>query len=251
MVWSAKTMGKGGGAHPIPSRRTVSVANLVSNALPLGDERPLGYPLAWHAKRPYAGSMTRGAQERAAELDATWGTLMAAAQRGDRIAYERLLKECTPLIRRVARHQRVQSNTVDDVVQDVLLTLHRARHTYDPARSFSAWLAAIAQRRAIDVLRRDGRRGTREVHAPIEYDNHPDPAASWDEAGTADMRGLAVRTAVEQLPVGQREAIEALALRQLSLDEAAAVTGKTKGALKVNMHRALQTLRARFAGPVE
>ena len=39
-----------------------------------------------------------------------------------------------------------------------------------------------------------------------------------------------------------------LALRQLSLSEGSALTGKTKGALKVNMHRALNTLRARFGG---
>ncbi len=57
-----------------------------------------------------------------------------------------------------------------------------------------------------------------------------------------------MRDAVEQLPPGQREAVEALALRQLSLDEASLATGKTKGALKVNMHRALNALRARFGG---
>ena len=53
---------------------------------------------------------------------------------------------------------------------------------------------------------------------------------------------------MDDLPDGQREAIEALALRQLSLDEASLLTGKSKGALKVNMHRALKTLRARFGG---
>jgi RNA polymerase sigma factor (sigma-70 family) len=192
--------------------------------------------------------MVRGSDQRAAALDATWSTLMAAAQGGDRAAYERLLRECTPMIRRVARHQRVHPDLLDDVVQEVLLTIHRARQTYDPARSFSAWLAAIAQRRAIDALRRGGRLGSREVHAPTDYENHPDPSALWHEEGTADMRDLAVRAAVDQLPAGQREAIETLALQQLSLDEAARSTGKTKGALKVSMHRALQTLRERFGG---
>jgi RNA polymerase sigma factor (sigma-70 family) len=195
--------------------------------------------------------MTNGAAAGAAELDASWGALMAAAQNGDRAAYERLLRDCTPLIRRVARHQHIHPDVVDDVVQDVLLTIHRARHTYDPMRSFSAWLAAITQRRAIDALRRDGRRGKREVHSPVDYENHPDPSATWQEEGTASMRGVMLQSAVEQLPAGQREAIESLALRQLSLDEAARATGKSKGALKVNMHRALQTLRTRFGGSIE
>lgn len=173
---------------------------------------------------------------------------MAAAQGGDRVAYERLLRETTPFVRRIARFQRVHPDAIDDVVQEVLLTVHRARQTYDPTCSFSAWLAAIAQRRSIDVLRRDGRKGRREMHEPIAYENHPDPAAAWPEEGTADMRAVSVKAAVDGLPAGQREAIEILAMRQMSLDEAARLTGKSKGALKVNMHRALHSLRTRFGG---
>ena len=169
---------------------------------------------------------------------------MAAAQAGDHRAYEALLRGCTPLIRRVVRHQGLQPDRVDDVVQDVLLTVHRARQTYDPSRSFSAWLCTIAQRRTIDALRRRGRQDSREVYAPIDYDNHPDES---DER-TTGAQAFALEEAVRQLPEGQREAIEALAMRQLSLDEAAGVTGKTKGALKVNMHRALKSLRLRFGG---
>ena len=60
-----------------------------------------------------------------------------------------------------------------------------------------------------------------------------------------------LRTALEGLPPKQRQAIEALSLRQLSLEEAAAETGRSKGALKVNMHRALKSLRERFGGSSE
>lgn len=192
--------------------------------------------------------MAGGTEQKAAGLDAEWSALMAAAQGGDRVAYERLLRSCSPLIRRVVGHQGVQADRIDDVMQEVLLTIHRARHTYDPTRSFSAWLCAISQRRAIDALRRRGRQDRREVFAPLDYESHADPSAEWQHETTAAMQHQSVRSAVEQLPEAQREAIEALALRQLSLDEAAVLTGKTKGALKVNMHRALKTLRARFGG---
>ena len=229
------------------------VQRLLSGILRLGIGLPRVYPhdRHRHGRAPGAGLMTPGAEQRAAELDAAWGRLMVAAQGGNRVAYERLLRDCVPLIRRVARSQRVHPDTVDDVVQDVLLTVHRALQTYDPLRSFSAWLAAIAQRRSIDALRRHGRRDKREVYAPIDYENHADATATWHEEGTADMRGALVRIAVDELPAGQREAIELLAMRQLSLDEAARSTGKTTGALKVNMHRALRTLRTRFGGNVE
>ncbi|MEA2953447.1 MAG: hypothetical protein QOJ96_2967, partial [Alphaproteobacteria bacterium] len=92
---------------------------------------------------------------------------MAAAQAGDSAAYERLLRDCVPLIKAVARRQGVFGDRTDDVVQDVLLTIHRARQTYDPARSFTAWLRVIAERRAIDLLRQTGRQGAREIHAPL------------------------------------------------------------------------------------
>ena len=78
---------------------------------------------------------------------------MAAAQAGDRVAYEALLRDCVPLIKAVALRRGVTGDYVEDVVQDVLLTVHRARQTYDPNRSFTAWLRTIANRRAIDLLR--------------------------------------------------------------------------------------------------
>lgn len=201
------------------------------------------YRPAWNEGGPGARLMAGGGDDKAARLDAEWSTMMAAAQGGDRAAYERLLRGCTPLVRRIVRHQGVPTDRVDDVAQEVLLTVHRARQTYDPTRSFSAWLCAIARHRAIDGLRRHGRQDRREVHAPLDYENHPAPEPERQgEAGQAQW----LRSAVDHLPDGQREAIEALALRQLSLDEASLLTGKSKGALKVNMHRALRTLRARF-----
>lgn len=172
--------------------------------------------------------------------------LMAAAQGGDRGAYEALLRVCVPLIKRVARRTGVTDHRVDDVVQDVLMTVHRARQTYDPARSFTAWLGVIAQRRAIDLLRRGGRQADREVFAPLSYEAYPDGEPNPEEAWTADERTRIIGQAVAGLSPGQREAVEAIVLRQLSLTEAAEATGKTKGALKVNLHRALKALRARF-----
>jgi RNA polymerase sigma-70 factor (ECF subfamily) len=52
------------------------------------------------------------------------------------------------------------------------VTIHGARATYDPSRSFVAWLTAITQRRTIDLLRKRGRRGAHEVYAPDVLDTH-------------------------------------------------------------------------------
>ncbi len=178
--------------------------------------------------------------------DRRWGTWMVAAQTGDRTVYETLLRDCTPFIKTVARRQGVSPNYIDDVVQETLLTVHRARRTYDPNRSFSAWLRTIAQRRAIDGLRRQSRNGVWETHAPFAYENHPDPGRDPEEATNQVERTVRLDSAVSTLPASQREAVQHLALREQSLTEAAAVTGRTTGALKVNLHRALKTLRAQL-----
>ena len=179
--------------------------------------------------------------------DRRWGAWMVAAQAGDRTVYQTLLRDCTPFIKTVARRQGVPLNHIDDVVQETLLTVHRARRTYDPKRSFRAWLRTIARRRAIDGMRRQGRNGMWETHAPLAYENHPDPGRDpEDAANRGDHTVGRLNAAVATLPVGQREAVQHLALRQQSLAEAAAATGRTTGALKVNLHRALKALRARL-----
>ncbi|MBY0335907.1 MAG: RNA polymerase subunit sigma, partial [Acetobacteraceae bacterium] len=90
--------------------------------------------------------------------DALWSGLMAAAQGGDAAAYERLLREVAPFLRAIARRRIADPAEVEDAVQDTLLTLHALRHTYDPARPLRPWLAAIAERRAVDRVRRSLRR---------------------------------------------------------------------------------------------
>lgn len=175
--------------------------------------------------------------------DGELAALMAAAQRGDATAYRDLLKTCLPLVASIARVQGVRGEAVDDVVQDTLMTLHAARASYDPARPFLPWLSAITRRRAIDRLRRAGRR-PQEVHDPLAFDAEVDPGPAPGARLESQERGAALARAVAALPDGQRQAVEHLGLRELSLEETAALTGRSKGALKVNLHRALKALRA-------
>jgi RNA polymerase sigma factor (sigma-70 family) len=172
---------------------------------------------------------------------------MAAAQAGDRRAYERVLADSVALIRAVARRRGVVHDQLDDVVQETLLTVHRVRHTYDPARSYDAWLAALAGRRAIDGLRRSGRQARREVGDEVAVALHPDEQDASAESERA-QQARRLRAAIDELPPGQRQAVEQLGLKELSLEEVAARTGRSTGALKVNLHRALKALRGRIHG---
>ena len=180
-----------------------------------------------------------------ADADRRLTAAMAAAQGGDRAAYELVLRECVPLVKRIARQQGASADFLDDVVQDVLVTLHGARASFDPSRSFSAWLTAITQRRTIDILRKRGRRGAREVYAPLALETHP----STDNPEQTAMRraeAAQLHAFVEGLPETQRQAVRSLALEENSVEDASKATGRTKTALKVNLHRAIKTLRARM-----
>ena len=172
---------------------------------------------------------------------AEWPHLMARAQAGDAVAYRRLLDGITPYLRALARRALGGTADVEDAVQDILLTVHTIRHTYDPGRAFRPWLAGIARHRLIDRLRARGRVLAREValaedHAALADDFLPDPA--HDHA--------ALHAALATLPARQREALTAVKLLELSLAEASAATGLSTGALKVATHRGLAALRRLF-----
>jgi RNA polymerase sigma factor (sigma-70 family) len=178
--------------------------------------------------------------------DREWSGLMAAAQGGDRAAYERLLRDILPFLRALVGRQQRTPDRVEDVVQDVLLTVHRVRHTYDPARPFAHWLAAIARRRSIDALRRRGRTEAAEVLDTQAYETFADPRAKAEVE--ARDRAAILGPAIASLPRGQREAVELLKLRQLSLAEASRASGRSVASLKVNVHRAIRALRAQLMG---
>ncbi|MFO1408901.1 MAG: sigma-70 family RNA polymerase sigma factor [Steroidobacteraceae bacterium] len=178
----------------------------------------------------------------AAERDRQWSEWMRDAQAGDAAAYERLLRAVLPWVRGLLRRAGVAAADVEDVAQDALLTVHRVRHTYDPARPFRPWLAAIVDRRRIDALRRRIRVGRLEVSDAVALETSAAPAANDSVEG---MRAEAdVGALLRTLPARQRTALEAVKLRELSVAEAAAESGQSVSAVKVNVHRALKTLRA-------
>jgi RNA polymerase sigma factor (sigma-70 family) len=170
-----------------------------------------------------------------------WSELMARAQAGDKVAYRRLLEDVTPYLRSLVARHALLVGEIEDVVQDVLLTVHAVRHAYDPSRPFGPWLLAIARRRIVDRLRRWGSRAAAEI-----------PLGPEHETIAADRANLyplisgrrALGEAIAQLPAGQQRAILLLKLRELSLKEAAVESGLSIAALKVASHRALKKLRA-------
>ena len=179
----------------------------------------------------------------AGDTDQRLAQLMRSAQEGQSAAYAALLVELVPLLRRQIRRRRqyLPSQDVEDLVQDVLLSLHVVRATYDPERPFLPWLMAITRNRIVDGTRRQIRRSANEVaveHVPETFLG--DAANSIDET-YGDPEAL--RRAMQRLPKGQRTAIETVKLREMSLKEASTATGMSVPALKVAVHRGIGALR--------
>jgi RNA polymerase sigma-70 factor (ECF subfamily) len=175
--------------------------------------------------------------------DAQLTELMQAAQRGDASAYHALLTALIPRLRQIVGRQRgfAGQDVVEDLVQDILLSVHAVRATYDASRPFMPWLLAIVRYRLADGARRYGRTAAREIVVDDLDVTFAAAEANTGQDALPDVDRL--RTAIEVLPAGQRQAIELLKLRELSLKEAAAETGQSVGALKVATHRAVIALR--------
>lgn len=171
--------------------------------------------------------------------DSDWAILMAHAQDGDRSAYQRLLREITPYLRSLAARRHRDPSDIEDAVQDILLTVHAIRHTFDPTRPFGPWLVTIANRRFIDRLRRQGRRRGRETPLMPEHETFSEPQANLEER--TDRHEL--EKAISELPPMQRKAVQLLTLNEMSLKEASTASGMSIASLKVNVHRAVKSLR--------
>lgn len=181
--------------------------------------------------------------DQSTEHDRHLASLMRSAQDGNAGAYTTLLSEVAPLLRLAVRRRFsfLQPQDVEDLVQDILLSLHTARATYDPARPFLPWLMGIARNRMADGARRHVRRAANEVACDKPPETFPAENTNNLFEGYRDAQALS--QAIADLPPGQRQAIELIKLREMSLKEAAAVSGTSVGALKVAVHRGIGALR--------
>jgi RNA polymerase sigma-70 factor (ECF subfamily) len=163
---------------------------------------------------------------------------MAAAQNGDAGAYASLLTSLLPVLRGFVRRRGVDASAVEDVVQEVLLLIHRARHTWRADRPFDPWLWAIARNATTDALRRQLRERARRERARDQALAEPSQAPADPEAQLA-ARGLTpVRGALARLPPRSARAVGSCTLADLGGEGARAIGAE-------GAHRGSRTCRRR------
>lgn len=176
----------------------------------------------------------------ASSREADRSAWMKAALAGDARSYRLFLLSVTPQVRSVISYYGRGSagSETEDIVQEVLLTIHLKRETWDQSRPIGPWVAAITRNKLIDVLRRRGRR----VNVPIE--ELIDDLEAEDRPPEVDAHR--VDGMLEHLDERQREIVRSISLNENSISETAVRLQMTEGAVRVALHRALRRLAALY-----
>jgi RNA polymerase sigma-70 factor (ECF subfamily) len=178
------------------------------------------------------------------EREQRWAEAMRAERRGEAVAYERMLKEVATALRRSLAPRLVRvslgAHEAEDLVQEILIGLHRKRHTWDPARPFLPWLHTITRYKLIDFMRH--RRGDTRRRVDLALEDWVEIVES--PADEADCSTWEVDRHLAVLPVSQRKIVRAIAVEGASVRNVARGLATSEGAVRVTLHRAIRRLLA-------
>ena len=189
------------------------------------------------------GQRNRKADPASELLDAA----MDRYARGDDTAFEEVYDGLAPRLQSFLLRYTQDRARAEDVVQQSMLQIHRARGRFTLGGQVVPWAFAIARRLLIDQHRRGGR----EILAPTGDDSLTQLLAAVD-ARADDVviaKEVAAKLSAElaRLPENQRVAFELIKQDGLSVAEAAQVLGTTVAAVKLRAHRAYEAMRAVLA----
>jgi RNA polymerase sigma-70 factor, ECF subfamily len=184
-----------------------------------------------------SGSLSHSKDER--ELSA----LMVKAQEGDGDSYKNLLTRIEKMLQSYVR-KSVTQEFAEDVIQEIILAIHSKRNTFNREQFFLPWFYAIARYKVIDYIRAKKRQEVL-VYDPEGFEDllASDSSGLIDAVTVDDLAGILL-----QLPEKQREIVKSVKIDGLSIKEAAQKLSLTESDIKVNIHRAIKTLKVLFSG---
>jgi RNA polymerase sigma-70 factor (ECF subfamily) len=167
--------------------------------------------------------------------------LMKLALHGDQRAYADLLQETSRLLRPFLAKRLNFINEVDDVLQEILISIHKARHTYDGNRPYKPWVYAIAKFRLQDYLR-------------THYLDHLRQAVDLDDMEESLSENVtetaisyeSISGEVQKLPEKQATILQLMHQEGYTAKEVAEKLGMKESAVKVAAHRAYKILRSKL-----
>lgn len=204
------------------------------------DASLMDLPDAVAARSAYAAPRTFGKGGRAVvalDEDLT-GLMISVRDRQDREAFAQLFRHFAPRVKGFLMKSGTAAALAEDCAQDVMATVWRKAHLFDPARaSVTTWVYTIARNRRIDIARREARPEPEDL--PWGPEDEADPADGFALAQESERLGVALAA----LPEAQRVLIQKAYFGELSHGEIAAETGLPLGTIKSRIRLALDRLR--------
>jgi RNA polymerase sigma-70 factor (ECF subfamily) len=182
---------------------------------------------------------------RVEEKDAPRSLADAAMERyagGEDSAFSTLFDLLAPRLHGYFLRQTRDADAADDLTQQTMLKIHRARGQFIRGAAVTPWAFAIGRRLLIDHVR-FRRRDLLASDEDDKVDRASSEAPTADELVAAEETGRRIQTALLRLPATQREAFELVKQEGLTLVEAAEALGTTVPAVKLRAHRAYEALR--------
>jgi RNA polymerase sigma-70 factor (ECF subfamily) len=162
---------------------------------------------------------------------------------GDGAAYNVFLRDLATHLRGYLRRRLPNlHDDVEDVLQEVLLAIHRSRHTYRRDEPLTAWVHAIVRYKMVDFLRAHARHEA--LHDPL--DDAPDLFAQASIEPAEARRDLG--KLLDELPERQKLPILHVKIEGRSIAEVAQLTGLSEPAVKIGVHRGLKALALKIRG---
>lgn len=177
--------------------------------------------------------------------DRRFARLMAETQDGSSESYLALLTEVSEIMKGFLASRVLNNEDAEDILQEILISIHSARHTYDPARPFAPWVFSIAYHRLADYQRRAIRIKRQSAPENFDWSDLPSNDRSTE---TAKEDFLAILNQAG-LTDSQQRIVTLLKMRGYSIKEAAQEMGMSESALKVAAHRAYKALRQKLEAP--
>src|SRR5689334_17690354 len=167
--------------------------------------------------------------------------LVRLAQQGSLDAFTDLYQRYLPVVYNRVRYV-VPERDIEDVVQEVFITLMKALRSYRGSSKFSTWLRTLTNRRIVDYYRRRSRTEI-QLEEESEAENPVAPELRMPAETTAVEDRVVLRQMLQALPEAYQEVILLRFAEELPFDEIARVRGQSLEATKSLFRRALASLR--------